>query len=51
MKEIIIKIITAVMCIIALIGVASIRYYVDKKIQKDIIKESLREIKGGTKCQ
>lgn len=45
MKEIIIQIITAVMCIIALIGIGSVRYYADKKIQKDIIKESLRELK------
>ena len=44
MKEIIIEIITAIMCIIALIGVASIRSYADKKIQKYIIKESLREL-------
>ena len=45
MKEIIIQIITAVMCIIALISAASMKYYIDKKIQKDIIKESLRELR------
>lgn len=45
MKEIIIQIITAVICIIALIIIASIRYYSVEQIQKDIINESLIELR------